>query len=278
MDCLRKSLSADKEVEFLAIDATELVREAVQRTQAWPPAAIHLGQALMGSILLMSITTKESSSKLSLNWKVDGPFGDLYVECDELGNTRGTVSTPRADIQDLHTKLGEGLLQVRRTIKNTATGIVYAKGDVCQDLLAYLQQSEQRNCALNLWVNLQWSDYDKENPIHVQSAYGYLLDLLPSSSPERQQAKAFFWETRLQELGGLSKWKFEGDPTLSILKTISDESNPNEIYYQAISFHCNCSEERAKRALSLVNKHDGIQESVVQEEVRCEFCGKVYRV
>ncbi|MGZ6290509.1 MAG: Hsp33 family molecular chaperone HslO, partial [Bdellovibrionota bacterium] len=46
-DILQKAISANKEAVVYALDATELVQEAMVRIGCWPPATKHLGQAMM---------------------------------------------------------------------------------------------------------------------------------------------------------------------------------------------------------------------------------------
>jgi redox-regulated HSP33 family molecular chaperone len=281
MDCLRKAISADREIEFIAIEATDLLRESMLRTGAWPPAMIHLGQALMGAELLGAITTKEQTAKIGIQWNVRGPFGNLYAEADHMGRARGTIVHPQAPVQNLNSTLGSGVLKVFRKEKGFVTGIVNSKGDVCADLLKYLKQSEQRFCAMNLWVDLTWNDDNPENPVEVRNALGYLVESLPSESIGRAEAKAVFWEGRLDELGSISKWQLEDDKTKGILKTLSGDENVREIFYLNVGFHCDCDEDRARRALALARndttkKSDFVKSESQAETLRCEYCGKEY--
>lgn len=278
MDLLKKVLIDDSNVQVVAIDATQLVHQTMVQAEAWPPATIHLGQGLLAALSLLSILTKDTDGKLSLQWSSNGPFGDLYVEADPSGNVRGTILKPQAAVQNLHASMGSGNLMVRKTFKTTSNGVVSSQGDVCQDVLGYLSQSEQRQCAMNLWVDLSWNDDTPETPVSVNSAYGYLLECLPDPDPRRRTLMTQMWEDRLKEMGTLSKWNIDrSKPTDSIIETISGGGSCKEIMTQNIRFHCNCSEERAERALALAVKETG-EPQVEAENIRCEFCGKNYRI
>ena len=293
-DLLAKAISDDKEAVMIAIDATRLVDESVKRIQAFPPAAVHLGQALMGVLLVqaMSDTNTDPSSeardieKLELQWSVGegAPFGGLVAETVGQGKVRGTIFKPQAPIQDLKTPLGPGLLQVRRTKTATFTGLVTAQGWVAADLAEYLQSSEQRQCALDLCVRIEWDDkpVNPTFPFRVTHAYGYLLHILPQHSEEKFEAIVASWHRYLTNLGPVSSWAVEENPTAQILKFLSAGKAPKVTAQLHPHFECQCSEERAARALALSYAHIDEETRREQEglelEIRCEFCGRVYHL
>jgi molecular chaperone Hsp33 len=281
-DCLRKAIDKDGEASIAVVDATQLVQESMLRIQSLPPATIHLGQAMMGAILLLSTTDKADTQKISLQWNVDGPFGHLYVESTQLGHARGTIGVPQPQgVKDFDSKLGNGLLQVRRISETTFTGLVPAKGDVGNDIVEYLDQSEQRRAGVNFTVKLGWREAPAgELPFVVEAAYGYLIDLLPQANPLNARAVLKKWDGVMRSLGNISDWAIESggsvDPTSQMLRLISGESSPKETVYQRVVFHCPCSKDRAEQALALASKIDGQPKQKDEESVVCEFCGKVY--
>ncbi|MCB0407688.1 MAG: Hsp33 family molecular chaperone HslO [Bdellovibrionales bacterium] len=278
MDILKKVIIDNGSVQLVVVNATQLVQQSMVQSEAWPPATIHLGQGLLAALALLSIFTKDTTGKISLQWSSHGPFGDLYVEADPQGNVRGTILKPQAPVQNLYASMGAGNLMVRKTFQNSSTGIVSSKGDVCNDVLNYLDQSEQRRCAMNLWVDLSWDDKNKNSPVIVRRALGYLLESLPDSDLRKQTLKSQIWEDRLSELGTLSKWNIsQKNPLEDMIQTISSGSPYKEVMSQNIRFHCNCSEERAERALALAVRESG-EPQIEDESIRCEFCGKVYNI
>ncbi len=276
---LQKAIAPDGLTQFLLIDAKDVVQESLTRLKAWPPSMIHLGQALMGAGLLHALLIKEDKSKLSLQWSVRGPFGDLYAESNAIGKLRGTIMQPQAPVNNMFAKLGSGILQVRRTEVDSSTGVVQAGGDVCMDLLTYLHQSEQRPCAMNLWVDLNWDDKNPEHPIYVRNALGYLVEVLPDERGVMDSNRLAQWENFLTSLGKLSEWEIDSQaPLASMLKFLNPGTPAKVLMYQNLSFYCSCSEERAQRALILALDQDKSLPRRESEEITCEFCGKVYEV
>ena len=276
MDCLKKALTQDKRVEIVVIDGTDIVNEAIRRTQAWPPSAIPLGQSILGSFLLMSISTKTDSQSLELQWNVDGPYGNIYAQADHTGKARGMLRNPQAPIDNLTTPIGAGILQVRRQLAKPVTGIVKSEGNVCTDILNYLHQSEQRQCALNLWVDLEWDENNKEQPFRAKYALGYLLEILPATNTSSEENLLSSWEDGLAQLGSLSQWQIdENNPTEGMLKFLTFGEPYKEILYQSIQYHCDCNETRARRALAFANTPESPADDSPCE-VKCEFCGKSY--
>jgi molecular chaperone Hsp33 len=278
MDLLKKVLLDNGSAQLVVVNATDLVQTSMEQAEAWPPATIHLGQGLLAALALLSIFTKDSEGRLSLQWSSQGPFGDLYVEADPKGNVRGTLLRPQSPVQNLYASMGPGNLMVRKTFLGTSTGIISSVGDVCTDALNYLEQSEQRHCAMNLWVDLTWNDKTPDHPVRVRGAYAYLLETLPDADSRKQMLMAQMWEDRLSDIGTLSKWQFpHSDPLSHIIDTIAGPANVQEMMSQSIRFHCNCSEERAERALALAVRQSG-EPQTQSEIIRCEFCGKNYQI
>lgn len=274
---LQKTLSSDGLSQILLIDAKDVLQESLERLQAWPPSMIHLGQALMGAALFKALLSKEEESKVALQWSVKGPFGELYAEAKPMGELRGTILKPQAPVNNMYARLGKGLLQVRRTEKDTSTGLVEAEGDVCLDLLTYLQQSEQRRCAMNLWVDLAWDESRNGHPVYVRKALGYLVELLPNFKGQIETSRIEEWERYLKSLGKLSRWEINPQTPLdSILHFLHPGDEAKTLLYQSLKFSCSCSEERAQRALTLALNQDGSHPRQNSEVLRCEFCGKVY--
>lgn len=278
-DCLRKAIQKDGEVTVAVVDATRLVQETMERLESWPPATVHLGQAMMGAILLLAATDKQDTEKIALQWNVKGPFGPLYAESSQLGHVRGTIAQPQSSAKDLETNLGAGTLQVRRITHTTFTGLVPSSGDVSVDLVEYLDQSEQRSAGINFTVKIGWRDTKGGGlPFVVEGAYGYLIDVLPQANEAEKREVLRRWDGVMRALGKISEWSIGDDPTSDMLRLILGEANPKEVLFQRIKFHCPCSKERAERALVLATKTEGQSAQKDEELVRCEFCGKVYSI
>ena len=282
-DTLKKTVSENKEAVIFALDATDLVHEAMERIQSWPPATKHLGQAMMSAILLQALTEAEDNETVSLQWMCPGPFGHLYTEARNYGEIRGTIGEPRPpNIADYDTSLGPGVLQIRRS-KGAfgTTSIVKATGDVSTDIVEYLEKSEQRNCGINLLVKIDWDDSEKQK-FQVTRALAYLVHILPQPNEQKMNEALVRWDRQINSLGSMTKWLLrENDVTLDMLRIISGEPEPNIVMSQRVKFSCKCSEERAARALTLLNSHEEkeiAKTALQQAEIRCEYCGKVFNI
>lgn len=284
-DCVRRILTADGAATITVVDGTQSIRESMERTDAWPPAMIHLGQSMLGATLLLCSLDREETEKITLQWNIDsGPFGNLYAEATKMGTARGTILRPQADVKDLEAPLGDGILQVRRVSANASSfaGIVKSTGRVGDDLVHYLETSEQRQCGINLSVKFSWDEQDSGAPIKVDSALGYLIDVLPEEGKETAPDRALLkWDQVMRALGKISDWALpEVDRSQAMLKLLSGEQHPKEVFYQRLEFRCQCTKSRAVRALELMLEGDTETGSIKSEgeEIRCEFCGKTYRV
>jgi molecular chaperone Hsp33 len=282
-NALQKAISENQEAVVYALDATALVQESLERLSAFPPATKHLGQAMMAAVLLQALSDAEENEQLSLQWMCDGPFGHCYVDVRNFGECRGTIRLPQAPVTDYETGLGEGLLQVRRSRGgNATTSVVESTGDVSNDIVEYLEKSEQKNCGINLSVVIDWGD-DKERPFKVVSAYAYLVHILPQPSEQKLNDALVRWNRQMETLGPISRWALRADQvTLDMLRLITGEENPQVVMNQRVVFSCNCTEERATRALALVEAQEEIEGEAKQAEeeteIRCEYCGRVYTV
>lgn len=282
MNELQKCISKNNEAVIYVIDATTLLQESMERQDSWPPATKHLGQAMMATLLLQSLTEAEDKEQVSMQWMCPGPFGHLYAQCRGYGEVRATITDPRPPVSDYETGLGAGLLQVRREKNGRATtSIVNATGDVSADTVEYLEKSEQRNCGLNLSVLIEW-DGPKKTKFRVVSALGYLIHILPQPSEALMNEALLRWDRQMQALGPISKWALRPkQQNLDMLRLITSEEKPNIVMTQRVQFSCNCSEERASRALSLLENQEekeGILPKAQDTEIRCEYCGKTYSI
>lgn len=285
MGTLKKYISKESDVVISVIDATSVVQESMSRVQSYPPATVHLGQAMMGAALIQSLSLEKGNvEKVGLQWKVDGPFGNIYAEARKNGHIRGTILNPQTPVDNYETSLGQGHLQVHKHLQNTspAIGIIEAQGRVSQDLSEYLIQSEQRYATLSMSVKVDWNKEDNsgDSPFSVSYALGYLIDILPHESQEKTDQKLRQWDAYLSDLGPISNWELSSQDRLKeMINLLHPGGGAKELIYQRADFHCNCSQERADRAAQLSERLQSEDSSTSKEplEVQCEYCGKVYQ-
>lgn len=286
---IQKCLTKDGQAVIVALEARDLLQESMTRLKAYPPAMDHLGSALMASLLCQALPDRKVDERIDFQWKVDqGPFGSLFVECRNQYQVRGTILHPQTMANDLKVSMGPGLLQVRRLDPDRelplSTGIVPANGDVVQDVLSYLELSEQKICALAIWLDIAWDDQaaDEKVPFKIRNAYAFLVHVLPQDNISKTHEVLYDWDRHIADLGPLSQWELGLKPLATILKFLSGESHPNMTWDHKIESFCTCDEDRAARALAFVDREDFVEQypsapaAGTSHEVRCEFCGRVY--
>jgi molecular chaperone Hsp33 len=123
---------------------------------------------------------------------------------------------------------------------------------------------------------------DEENPSQakVTSALAYLIHILPQPTEPLLNDALVRWNRQMTALGPISKWLLRPEQTtLDMLRLITGEAEPEVVMNQRVVFSCNCSEERAARALALLEtqeKKEGSFHPQPETEIRCEYCGKTY--
>lgn len=184
-DALFRCLSADAEVSVLALEATQLVREAQRRHLCAPTGMAALGRLLMGTLLLAAL--KEGSEEsVQVSFSGRGPIGQMTAIADPWGSVKGFVANPACDPPlkeagklDVGAAVGPGLLTVVRSRpewREPYVGTVpIHTGEVAEDLAVYLADSEQINTALALGVSLGRDG-------QVLAARGFLAQVLPFCS------------------------------------------------------------------------------------------------
>lgn len=282
-DILQKAICKNKEVVVYALDATELLQESMDRVNTWPPATKHLGQAMMAALLMQALDDGKGSEVVSLQWMCDGPFGHLYAEARNYGEVRGTISNPRPEnVADYSVTLGDGVLQVRRMRAGSGlTSVVNSVGVVSTDMVEFLEKSEQKNCGMNFSVVIDLEEGKNQEPrFRVKSALAYMVHILPKDSESKMNEALLRWDSQMRALGNISTWKLNPkNRTLDMMRLLLGEDKPEISLNQRVKFHCNCSVERASRALTLLEtqeKKEGIFKQEEETEIRCEYCGKVY--
>lgn len=287
-DRVRRYLTADGEAVIIAASLGTITNESMGRLRALPPAALVLGEAMVGAALIQGLPDRQPDEKLEVQWRSQGPFGSLFVDVRDLRQIRGTLTHPQPEVSEIRSSMGPGHLQIQRVQKNRSTGIIESTGNVVTDYLSYLERSEQKLCSMGVWVNIAARKEATDVwPFQVKEAYGYLVHVMPARVVSEQDARLWRWHSHLESLGPMSHWMFKNDPLDDIGAYISAELNPRITWEQSLEFSCTCNEERAGRALALANDKQkefsnetnaGTNSEADAEVIRCEFCGRVYRI
>ena len=268
-----KCISTEGNIRGVAIHATDLIQEMVNRHQLKGDSIRGFGEAVMGALLIASYC--KVGQRINLNVQGSGNYKQALIEAFPDGKVRGYL-VPRENPPQFEEGIGPwgtGLLSVLRT-KNKEGETPYIgtvpllTGHLAKDLSFYWVQSEQIPSAVGLSVEMKGDQ--------VVSAGGFLVQALPGASVN--EVKTI--EHHIQELQSLAaSLKKDSDP-LKLLSQIFQSTAFIVVEEKAVEFHCNCSWERVERALALVGV-DELNSMLAENQgaiVRCDFCGKEFQV
>lgn len=272
---------------------TDMVQTAARIHDTTPLGSAGLGRVLTAAGL-MGIMMKNPEDKLTVNFKGDGPAGQILATAYGTGKVKGYISNPDLDLPltpegklDVGGSLGIGELSVIRDIglKEPYMGtIALVTGEIADDLTAYFYISEQQNTSVALGVKVE-KDYS------IGAAGGMIIQMLPDAEEgaidalEKMIAQMPPLTTlidRVKERGGLS----ENGLVSSLLDEIFS-GLPADVRYtyapeildeREISWECDCSRERIEQALMTIGRKD-LQEIIEEDgkaELQCQFCLKKY--
>ena len=268
-DRLIKAISKDGHFKISVIKTSDLVREAQKRHSLSLLNTVILGRALTATMLMASELKGEE--RIRLRMEGDGPIGFLVAEANSLGEVRGYVGNPAAelDYSDSSTTFGEGLglglLTFSKTLYNEAeprtSTIQLINGDVTSDIAHYLAQSEQVDSALILDVGM-----DEQG--NVTEAGGLLIQKLPDA-PEGQ---IDMLQERLSSFPAVHKFFEDGQYIDVVMEKVMSPIKVKELSRQLVDFFCRCNKDRFLSALSMLNYDDLKEMKGESQEIVCQYC------
>ena len=274
-DGLARAVSNDGGVAVRAVVATDVVREAARRHETGPTAASALGRTLVGAVLLGAGHAEDET--VQVQFRGDGPLGNVTAIADGAGRVRGFLSHPQAEPPlrdgrlDVRAGIGRGVLAVvrfRPSWREPYNGLVPIQtGEIASDLAHYLSESEQTPSTLAIGVYL-------EPDVGVGRAGGFLVQALPA-------ADAATVATVDRTVAALPR----------VTELLREDIEPAELALFALAgvggrvldqtvprFHCACSHERVVRALALLGRDElrGLMARGEPVESHCRFCNERY--
>ncbi len=258
--------------------STSLVEEARKIHGTWPTATAALGRALTGGAM-MGLMLKNPKDKLTMQFKGDGPAGEILVTARADGRVKGYISNPEAHLPltesgklDVGGIVGKGTLTVIKDqgMKEPYVGrIDLVSGEIAEDLTMYFFVSEQVSSSVALGVKV-----DSEGK--VSSAGGLILQMLPGGKEEAAEILEKIMEkmppiTQLIEEKGYGAFE-------EIFKDLPDEFKIDIIEEREIRWECDCSLERLEQALLTIGEDElkKLIDEDGQAELTCQFCTKRY--
>lgn len=270
-DRIIKGITEDGNFKISVVKTTRVVKTAKENHNLSLLNTAILGRALTGVMLLASELKGEERIQLRVDG--NGPIGFLIAEANSLGEIRGYVQNPAAELDysnpdvDLGDGLGLGLLTLTKVLYNEAeprnSAIELKKGDITTDLAHYLVQSEQVPSAILLNVGLD----DKGE---VTEAGGLLVQRLPGA-PDGQ---IDLLQERLASFPPIHKL-FEGDFYIDdIMQKAMSPLKVKELDRQPVDFFCRCTKDRFLDVLSMLTIDDLKEMEGEQQEMVCHYCNK----
>lgn len=273
-DRLIRGITENGHFQVAVVKTTDVVREAAKRHELSPLAAVLLGRALTGVMLLSSSLKGEERIQLVLQG--NGPIELLTAEANSIGEIRGYVQQPQAMIdlekgQRIEDGIGLGLLTFSKTLFNEAkpiTGTVeLVSGNVSKDLAHYLMQSEQIPSAVNLDVQI---NDDGE----IESAGGVIIKALPGAPTDQIE----LLEANLLALPPIAGLLLNGQYIDDIMHRVMQPLVTKELDRTPVHFFCRCSKDRFKVAISMLNIIEIEEMAEQDQEMVCHYCNESYIV
>ena len=286
-------IAIDKSGSFrvCASITTDLVQEAAKIHDTTPTATAGLGRVLTAAGM-MGILMKDEGSKLTVNFKGEGPAKQILATAYADGRVKGYIANPYVDLPlteagklDVGGSLGIGELSVIRDLglKEPYMGtIALVNGEIAEDLTAYFFISEQKNTSVALGVKI-------ERDLTVGAAGGMIIQMLPDADEGAvdaleemigQMEPITTTISRLQESRkGWTETALVRAMVAEIFSGLPEEYEIKILEEREIKWDCDCSRERIEQALMTIGEEDlqQILDEDGQAELQCQFCLKKYQ-
>lgn len=269
-DRLIKGIDTAGAFKISVVKTSDVVQTAQNNHNLSLLGTVLLGKALTASMLLASELKGEE--RIKMRFEGNGPLGMISAEANRVGEIRGYVQHPRAelDYSDPEAQLGDGLglglLTVSQILYNEAepktSTIQLMNGDINSDVAHYMAQSQQVLSAILLDVSL----HDDGN---VKEAGGLLIQRLPDADDEVMKNL----QKTVQQLPPIAGMISEGLYIDDIMRRASEPYSVKELDRQPVDFFCRCSPERFRNALSMLSYEDLKEMEGESQEVVCHYCG-----
>ena len=273
MDQVVKALAHNQRIRILVAKTTNLVQHAHQIHDTHPTASAALGR-LLSVTAIMGSMMKNKNDQVTSTVYGNGPLRKTMAIAKSNGEIKGYVSEPHVHFINDNQKLdvaraiGNGHLEVIKDLglKNNFTSTIdLVSGEIGEDFAHYFTISEQTPSAVSVGV-LVSEDND------ILAAGAIIIQMMPGA----QEVDILAAEHVIKHLKPVSQMFHEGqnpkDIALALFEDVEIlESLP--LYYK-----CDCSKERTRRALMLIDLID--LKDIVREDkeidVTCQFCQNNY--
>ena len=275
MDKIIKTISESGHFRAFVLDSTETVRTAQEKHDSMASSTVALGRAFIANQILAA--NEKGDTKITLKILAEGATGAIISVANNQGQVKGYIQNPDLDYKKTATGevivgplVGQGQFLV---ITDYGIGHPYhsttplISGEIGEDLAYYLTESQQTPSAVGLNVLLDQED-------KVQVAGGFMVQVLPGASEEEISRL----EKRIQAMPAISSLLASDGHMEALLSAIYGEEPYKILSEEALSFYCDCSEERFLAALAGLPVTD-LEEMMAEDQgcdITCQFCRRHY--
>ncbi len=276
-DILVRGQSIDGSIKAFVAVTTDLVNEAQRLHDTFPTATAALGRTLTAAAI-MGMNLKNETDSITIQFRGDGPLGNMVAVTDYKSRVRGYVVNPYADPPlnskgklDVGGAVGKGQLNViyDLSLKEPYSGQVpIVSGEIAEDLTYYFAKSDQIPTAIGLGV-LVGTDYK------AVCAGGFMIQLMPEATEET----AAILEDRMKEIKPITELLEEGMSPEDILFYLTEGFDMMVQNEKTVpEYKCKCSKQRMEKAVISIGKEE-IKRIIEEDgkcEVECQFCNYKY--
>ncbi len=276
-DIITRAMTRDGDARIIVVNSKEMTNTAIKYHSLSPTATAALGRSL-AAVSMIGVMLKNPSDSATLTFSGDGVCGKIIAVSDYMGNVKGYIENPQADLPlnsvgklDVAGAVGKGLMHIIRDVgeKEPYVGLTpIVSGEIAEDITNYFATSEQipTVCGLGVLVDTDHT---------CKSAGGFMIQLLPGA----QDSFIDKLEKRLSLVYSVSAYFDRGLSNEEIIKELLGDEIEFDIFDENdIGYECDCSKERTRRALfSLPSKDiDEMINDGENIEMTCRFCDKKY--